>query len=133
MQVSSDLTNCRELDGQLTFTSCTANTFTNIIELILAQDVNLQGSNTPVYRMSFESAVDLPMTVELTNDIIFTTAASEVRSTTFKATEGAMASVKFEPMSQVIGADTSVILNVTTTHILPKNGKLILSIKEHWN
>lgn len=90
MTVSTDITNCRELDGQLVILSCTSNVKLNKIEIVLGKRggpntnaIDLDGTTSPVYLLGFEKAVNLPTTIATTSDISLSTQAGEVRSTTF--------------------------------------------------
>lgn len=49
MTVSPSVTNCRELDGLMTFASCTANTEKNYIEFVPANAVELEFTTTASY------------------------------------------------------------------------------------
>ena len=49
MTVSADLSNCRELDGALSFTSCTADLEKNYIEFVLGRAMELDGTTTAPY------------------------------------------------------------------------------------
>jgi len=106
MKVSTDITNCRELDGQLVILTCTSNLKLNRIEItfgrrggVFTNAIDLDGTTTPVYLLGFEKAVNLPTTIATTADITFSTQAGEVRSTTFTSVMGEMAKVNLNPAS----------------------------------
>jgi hypothetical protein len=84
----------------------------------------LEGSNTNVFRLSFDKAINLPSTIKVTSDIVLSTEVGEVRSTTFSAEKGELTAVSLKPESDVVGADTILKIEITTAHLIPKKGTM---------
>ena len=71
MEVSKQLKNCQEQDGLFTVSTCTVNELENYFQMVLDKDLNLDmGSSTSVFTVSADSAVNLPMTIKVTQPII---------------------------------------------------------------
>lgn len=133
MTVSEDVSNCRELDGALSFTSCTADVEKNYIELVLAAAMELAGTTTAPYLVMLDDAANLPATIATADPITLTTSAGEVRTTTFTATAGALTAAALTPAVLTVGSDTTVHLSLTTTHAIPRKGKLNVGVSAAWN
>jgi hypothetical protein len=97
MSVSAATTDCKEVDGQLEITSCTANTLLNHIEITLATPILISGSSSEAYRIQVEKAVNLPMTIAVVNGIVLQSQTGEFRSTSFKATVGQLDTINLDP------------------------------------
>ena len=133
MTVSASVTNCREIDGQMTFSSCTANIEKNYIEFVPAKAVTLLGTTSASYQVRASSAINLPDTIATVDPITLVTSGGESRTTTFRATQGELTSVKLTPKDLTVGADTTLQLEIVTGHDIPKRGKLNVAISEAWN
>jgi hypothetical protein len=56
-----------------------------------------------------------------------------VRTTTFTATAGELTAAALSPDVDTVGSDTTVILSLTTTHYIPRKGKLHVGVSAAWN
>jgi len=79
------------------------------------------------------SAINLPDTIATVDPITLVTSSGEFRTTTFRATQGELSSVKLTPKDLTVGADTTLQLEIVTAHDIPKKGKLNVAISEAWN
>lgn len=133
MTVSASVTNCREIDGLMTFSSCTANTEKNYIEFVPQNAVELEFTTTASYQVRASSAINLPDTIATVDPITLQTSSGEYRTTTFRATQGELTSVVLTPKDMTVGADTTLQLEIVTAHDIPQKGKLNVAIGEAWN
>lgn len=60
---------CTEVNGNLVFTSCTANAAENFIELTLGGPIELVGLSSANYQVTLDNAVNLPMTNAIVDPI----------------------------------------------------------------
>jgi len=81
MTVSSRAGNCRDVNNQLQFSSCKANTDKNYIEFVVAASIELEeGSTTSrITTVLVDNAVNLPATIAKADGIRLTTSAGEER------------------------------------------------------
>ena len=52
---------------------------------------------------------------------------------TFTAEPGELEAATLTPASDVVGADTSITLALTTKHRIPRKGKIVIGVSEFWN
>lgn len=69
----------------------------------------------------------------MVNNIVLSTQTGEHQTTSFKATFGTLESVKLEPQSATVGADTTLKMSLKTKNAIPRNGNLVIKISEFWN
>ena len=86
ISVSSNLRNCREQDGLLTFSQCSVNLLENYITMTFDSDLPLQDSATQVFSVSIDAAIDLPTSIKVVENIVLRTQNGEYQTTSFKAT-----------------------------------------------
>lgn len=110
MTVSTSVTGCEEVDGDISFTSCTADTSKNTITFELGNDIDLvPGEVTSrAYQFIALSAINLPNTIQIAEPVLLQTSAGEVLDTTFKASVGSLAAVSLTPADNTVGKDTTL-------------------------
>lgn len=133
MKVSAKISNCTEQDNQLRFARCEANLLENYIALTFANDLRLQDTTTQVFTVRIETAVHLPQSIKVVNNIVLSTQNGEYQSTSFKAKQGTLDTVSLKPKSDIVGEDTTLQLSLVTKHSIPKGGHLLIKINEYWN
>lgn len=133
MKVSANLKNCIEQDNQLRFARCEANLLENYITITFASDLQLRDTTTQVFTLRIETAVHLPQSIKVVNNIVLSTQNGEYQSTSFKATQGILETVSLKPKSDIVGEDTSLQLSLVTKHSIPRGGHLLIKINEYWN
>ena len=80
-----------------------------------------------------DDAANLPATIATADPITLTTSAGEIRTTTFTATAGELTAAALTPDVPTVGSDTTVHLSMTTTHAIPRKGKLHVGVSAAWN
>lgn len=129
MRVQSSAGNCREESNLLQFASCTADTKENQLKLIVKTKVEAGFS----YQVLVDKAVTLPDTNITVDPIRMSTSANEFRDASFRADPGALASAQLKPVSEVVADDTSLLVSIKTTNVIPRNGKIHITVGEYWN
>jgi hypothetical protein len=133
MTVSTAVTGCQEQGGQLTVTKCEANVEDNYIEFTIAEALPLDGATTAAYEIVASTAVNLPPTVASVDPITLSTPTTEVRATVFTARAGLFTKAVLQPVSDVVGSDTTLQVRLTTAHGIPKQGLLQIKVAAAWN
>ena len=125
MTVSTQVTNCVEALGQLTISSCSADTDKNYLEFTIGDSIELiDSSGTDIYDFSADKAINLGDTNKTVENIYLTTSGGEGRPTTFPTEIGELTSGTLTPADQIVGADTALLVDITIAHRIPKKGKL---------
>jgi hypothetical protein len=108
MTVSTAIKDCKEQDGQFTVTKCEAHVEDNYLEFIIAEALVLDGATTAGFEIAASTAVNLPTTVARVDPISLSTEATEVRATVFTAKAGTFTKAVLQPVSDVVGSDTTL-------------------------
>jgi hypothetical protein len=88
MAITSDPSNCIELNGNIEIISCTAHPAQNYIELGIGTPITIEGLSSSNYQIAIDNALDLPMTTSIVDPIELRTSGNEVLEQTFRAVRG---------------------------------------------
>ena len=62
-----------------------------------------------------------------------TTSSSEALEGGYSAKPGALINAQLIPDSNIVGADTQLLVKFKSANVIPKNGKMHIEINEDWN